>query len=212
MATVLAYVRDWGFPGDLNLRQLSWKLAFIIAVFSARRMADLTLFRITPTYLQRSRDSAVFQLAFGAKQDRPGHSNPLVVLRAFTDKRLCPVALLDEYLTRTSYQGRCDSLFLTTTVPYGPAAKGTIKRWVLSILSEAGVQGTPGSTRAAAASYSLARNISLNTVMDAADWSRSATMFRHYMRLLPAEVLAHIASRVLRPARNVQDAVLDTLT
>ena len=70
------------------------------------------------------------------------------------------------------------------------------------------VQGTPGSTRAAATSYSLAHNISLNTVMDVADWSRSMTMFRHYMHLLPAEVLAHIASR---SSRNVQDAVLDML-
>jgi hypothetical protein len=208
MATVLSFVRDWGLPGALSLRQLAWKLAFLLAVFSARRMADLTLLKITPLHLQRSRDSAVFQPSFGAKQDRPGHQNPLVVLRSFGDKRLCPVALLEEYLNRTSYQGRCDSLFLTTTVPYGPAAKGTIKRWVLSVLSEAGVQGTPGSTRAAAASYSLARNISLNTVMDAADWSRSTTLFRHYMRLLPAEVLAHVASR---SARNVQDAVLDTL-
>jgi hypothetical protein len=129
-------------------------------------------------------------------------------LKAYVDKRLCPVALLDEYLLRTSYGRRKDALFLTTTPPFGAAAKGTIKRWILSVLSQAGVQGTPGSTRAAAASYSLARNISLKTVMDAADWSRSSTLFRHYMRLLPPEVLAHVARA---SARNVQDAVLDTL-
>ena len=208
MATVLAHVRDWGLPPTLSLRQLSWKLAFLVAVFSARRMADLTLFRVTPRHLQRSADSAVLQPVFGAKQDRPGHQNPLVVLRAFGDKRLCPVAHLEEYLLCTAYRNRNEALFLTTTVPYGAAAKGTIKRWILSVLSEAGVQGTPGSTRAAAASYSLARNISLNTVMDAADWSRSSTLFRHYMRLLPAEVLAHVARR---SAGLVQNAVLDTL-
>ena len=79
---------------------------------------------------------------------------------------------------------------------------------ILSASWEAGDQGTPGSTRAEATSFSLARNISLNSVMNAADWSRSTTLFRHYMRLLPAEVLANIASR---SAANVQDAVLAVL-
>ena len=208
MATVLAFVRDLGPPQDLSLRRLVAKLAFLVAVFSARRVADLFLLRVTPQYLQLSADSAVFQPAFGAKQDRPSHQNPLVVLRSYADVRLCPVASLREYLSRTDYRGRGESLFLTTTPPFGAAAKGTIKRWILSILTDAGVQGTPGSTRAAAASYSLARNISLKTVMDAADWSRSTTLFRHYIRLLPPEVLAHVARR---SAANVQDAVLDVL-
>jgi hypothetical protein len=208
MASVLEFVRDWGLPQHLPTRQLAWKLAFLLAVFSARRVADLALLKVSPKYLQRSPDSAVFQPSFGAKQDRPGHQNPLIVLKAYHDKRLCPVALLDEYMLRTQRPGRSPSLFLTTTPPFGAAAKGTIKRWILSVLNQAGVDGTPGSTRAAAASYSLARNISLKTVMDAADWTRSATLFRHYMRLLPAEVLAHVASA---SARNVQDAVLDAL-
>jgi hypothetical protein len=208
MATVLTCIRDWGLPQDLSLRRLTWKLSFLVAVFSARRMADLILLRVTPDLLQVSPDSAVFQPAFGAKQDRPGHQNPLVVLRAYDDTRLCPVAHLKDYLRRTSGTNRPEALFLTTTLPQKSAAKSTIKTWILSVLREAGVQGTPGSTRAAATSFSLARNISLNTVMNAADWSRSTTLFRHYMRLLPAEVLAHVASR---SARNVQDAVLDSL-
>jgi hypothetical protein len=208
MATVLTCIKDWGLPQALTLRRLTWKLAFLVAVFSARRMADLPLLKITNDFLQVSAGSAVFQPAFGAKQDRPGHQNPLVVLRAYDDTRLCPVAHLNEYLRRTRRLDRPDTLFLTTTLPPRSAAKGTIKRWILHVLREAGVQGTPGSTRAAATSFALARNISLNTVMNAADWARSTTMFRHYMRLLPAEVLARVASSA---AANVQDAVLDAL-
>ena len=148
-----------GVPSSLSLRQLTWKLAFLIAIFSARRMADLTLLRVTDSHLQRTRHSAVFQPAFGAKQDRPGHQNPVLVLRSYTDKKLCPVATLMEYLDRTRYPNRDDNLLLSTIPPYKAAAKATIKRWVLSILNDAGVQGTPGSTRAAATSYALARNM-----------------------------------------------------
>ena len=204
----MTFLKDWGLPRDLSFRRLTWKLAFLVAVFSARRMADLPLLRVTDDFLQISASAAAFQPAFGAKQDRPGHQNPLVVLRAYDDTRLCPLAHLNEYLRRTRHIDRPETLFLTTTLPRKSAAKGTIKRWILHVLREAGVQGTPGSTRAAATSFSLARNISLNTVMNAADWSRSTTMFRHYMRLLPAEVLARVASA---SAANVQDAVLDTL-
>jgi hypothetical protein len=121
---------------------------------------------------------------------------------------LCPVAHLEEYISRTKSEGRPSNLFLTTVLPQRVASRNTIKRWVVSVLSEAGVEGSAGSTRAAAASYALASNISLSAVLEAADWSRSTTLFRHYVRLLPAEVLAHVARD---PARNVQDAVLDTL-
>ena len=76
------------------------------------------------------------------------------------------------------------------------------------ILRGAGIQASPGSTRAAAASFALARNISLQSIMESADWSRSRTLFRHYVRLLPVEVLAHIASK---EAGNVQSAVLEAL-
>ena len=208
MASVLGYVRDLGQPSDLTLRQLVAKLAFLIAVFSARRVADLPLLRISPKYLQRTASAAVFQPAFGAKQDRPGHQNPVIVLRAYADNRLCPIATLDEYLSRTNYANRDEALFLTSTSPFHPAAKATIKRWILLILQAAGVQASPGSTRAAAASFALARNISLQAVMTSADWSRTTTVFRHYVRLLPREVLAHIAQST---SGNVQAAVLDTL-
>jgi hypothetical protein len=209
VATVLACIRDWGLAPTLTLRKLTWKLAFLVAIFSARRVADLTLLHISPHYLQRTAQAAVFQPIFGAKQDRPGHQNPLVVLKRYeTDLRLCPVAHLDNYLTCTESADRPPNLFLTTVLPQGIAARNTIKRWIISVLSEAGVEGSAGSTRAAAASYALASNITLRSVLEAADWSRGTTLFRHYVRLLPPEVLAHVAQD---PARNVQDAVLDVL-
>ena len=169
-------------------------------------MADLTLLGISKKYFQMTRHAAVLQPAFGAKQDRPGHQNPVIVLKSYSDKCLCPVSHLTEYLNRTKYKDRDDALFLTVIPPYKKAAKATIKRWVLQILKAAGIESSPGSTRAAAASFALARNISLKTIMESADWSQSTTLFRHYIRLLPPEVLSQIARQ---SSRNVQAAVLD---
>ena len=117
------------------------------------------------------------------------------------------VTALKEYLSRTDYHNRDEALFLTTTSPFHKAAKPTIKRWIIMILQGAGVRATPGSTRAAATSFALARNVSLQTIMESADWSRSKTLFRHYIRLLPTEVLTYIA----RDPGSVQSAVLGTL-
>jgi hypothetical protein len=208
MATVLRYLKRLGSPQSLSLKTLTWKLAFMTATFCAKRISDLTLLRTSKKYLQMTRHAAVFQPAFGAKQDRPGHQSPVVVLRAHSDKSLCPVSHLTEYLSRTNYKNRDEALFLTIIPPHKTAAKATIKRWVLQILREAGINSSPGSTRAAAASYALARNISLNAIMGAADWSQSTTMFKHYIRLLPQEVLSQIARQ---SSRNVQTAVLDSL-
>jgi hypothetical protein len=194
----------------LDLRRLTWKFTFLLAIFSARRVSDLTLLHVSNDLFQRTDSTAVFQPAFGAKQDRPGHQNPLVVLKRYeTDLRLCLIAHLDEYLSCTASVNRPTNLLLTTVLPQRITARNTIRRWVVSVLSSAGVEGLAGSTRAAAASFALASNITLSTVLEAADWSTSTTMLRHYVRLLPPEVLAHVAQN---PARNVQDAVLNILT
>jgi hypothetical protein len=103
---------------------------------------------------------------------------------------------------------RPPNLFLTMVLSQRIMARNTIKRWIVSFLSDAGVAGLAGSTRAAAASFALTSNITLKTVTEAADWSRSTTLFRHYIQLLPPEVLAHVAQY---PARNVQDAMVNIL-
>jgi hypothetical protein len=128
VSTVLTCVRDWGLAPTLDLRRLTWKFTFLLALFSARRVADLTLLRISPDFFQRTPLTAVFQPVFGAKPDRPGHQNPLIALKKYnTDLRLCPLAHLDEYLTRTASQDRPPNLLLTTVLPQRVAARNTIK-------------------------------------------------------------------------------------
>ena len=82
-----------------------------------------------------------------------------------------------------------DVLLLTCVSPFRVAARATVARWLLNILKEAGTGDTAGSTRAAAATWAMARDVSMETIMTAADWTCARTMRAHYLRLLPREAL-----------------------
>ena len=54
---------------------------------------------------------------------------------------------------------------------YRVAARATVARWLLLVLQSAGASDTAGSTRAAAATWAAARGVTMDTIMQAADWT-----------------------------------------
>ena len=208
VAQVLTTLRDWGIPANLSIARLTWKTATLVALLAAQRCGDLTLFRRDQAYLRISTTAAVLQPQWGAKKDRFGHQKGAIILRKELDERLCPVAHIKEYIQRIQPdQGQPPALFVTTTDPHRPAASGTIRRWVVNALREAGVQDSAGSTRAAAATYALVTNTSIKRIMEAADWSTARVMYNHYTRQLPPEAL----QRIVDQTQDVQRAVMSQL-
>ena len=207
-SSVLTTLRDWGTPDKLNYAKLSMKVVTLVALFSARRVSDLVLLRTTKEHLQVSDEKVTMFCDFGAKQDRPGHVNPPIVLRAYEDKRLCPVAHIKAYIKITEKKRRGKQngshFFLTKVFPFGPAKLFTLRSWIVEVLKESGIAASAGSTRAAAATYASVSRISLARIMEAADWSRVSTIHRHYVRILPASVL----ERIRLEADTVQSALL----
>jgi hypothetical protein len=84
--------------------------------------------------------------------------------------------------------------FVTISRPRRAAKVSTIRRWIVLTLREAGIRAPAGTTRAAAATYSQAARVPLEKILMAADWSRATTMYRHYTRQLPPEVLERMAA------------------
>ena len=72
-------LREWDPAQDLGRPKLSWR-ATSLALASACRASDLSLLHINGNHMFRRRDSWRFILAFGMKQDRPGHISPAVVI------------------------------------------------------------------------------------------------------------------------------------
>jgi integrase len=205
VAEVLQLLESWGPTERLSLTKLSWKTAMIVALISARRCSDLTLLRRDRGHLQHSDTRVVLQPVFGAKQDRPGHQIPPISFSLSRRRHLCPVKTIKEYLRRTlPRRGAGHPLFVTITRPHGPAAVSTIRRWIVMTLRAAGVRAPAGTTRAAAATYARASRIPLEKIMTAADWTRASTLYRHYTRQLPPEVL----ERMLNDHAGIQDAIL----
>jgi hypothetical protein len=63
---------------------------------------------------------------------------------------------------------------------------------MLQALRDADIRATPGSTRAAAASYAVATQVPLKSILQKGDWARASTLFGFYVRSLPAETLTRI--------------------
>ena len=186
VSEVLEELRSWGLAEALPRSRLTWRLTMLLALASARRASDLSLLHIDSNHLFRSTDSWRFHLAFGAKQDRPGHIPKDIVISKQQAAELCPLENLREYLRRTEEERQGSMQLLRTTVaPFRPAGRQTIRSWLSRVLELSNIQAPGGSTRAASATWAAAKAVPISTIMAAADWSSVKTMSRYYLRPLP---------------------------
>ena len=145
----------------------------LLALASARRASDLALLHTDANHLFRSVDSWRFHLAFGTKQDRPGH-----IPKDVSSAELCPLRNLTEYMRRTEGEREENTQLLRTTVaPFKPAGRQTIRAWLARVLEHANIQAPGGSTRAASATWAAAKAVPISTIMAAADWSSVQTPY-----------------------------------
>ena len=91
-----------------------------------------------------------------------------------------PVHHLEAYLRRTRSLRTSNSLFITTIKPHTATASRTLARWISDLITSSGQQGKGGSVRLASSSKALAKNLTLDSVLEAGEWSRSSTFFRFY--------------------------------
>lgn len=204
VARVLESLRSWGSMDPLSLSQLSWRTFALVLIFSCRRVADLVFLGIDDPFMVMHDQSVSFQLGFGLKQSCPSHRSSMIQLSLAPEESLCPVRHIHAYMDVTAPLRSSRSLFITTTPPHGAAARGTLHQWFSRVLRGAGIEAPPGSSRTVVASTALARGLSADVVMEAADWSSARTLFANYIRLLPAGALP---ASSLQPV-SVQEALL----
>ena len=131
-------------------------------------------------------DSWRFHLVFRTKQDRSGHIPKDFIVSRQTSAELCPLRNFTEYLRRTEEEREESTQLLRTTVaPFKPASRQTIRSWLAKVLERADIQAPGDSTRAASATWTAAKAVTISKIMAAADWSSVQTMSRYYIRPLP---------------------------
>ncbi|XP_078247020.1 uncharacterized protein LOC144588309 [Pogona vitticeps] len=185
-----------------DLKFLSLKTLFLVAITSARRASELAALRADSPYLQFFKDKVVLypDVSFLPKVVSDFHVNqPLLLPTLFSEPSsdiertlhcLDVRRALSFYISRTKDFRKVQRLFLCY---YGQrkgtaASTSTLSRWLVSTISLAyELQHKPlpenlraHSTRAVATSTALLRGVDIPNICRAATWSSVSTFIKHY--------------------------------
>ena len=118
-----------------------------------------------------------FLLPEHIKQSRPRYKLPSVMLKAYpTDKTLCVVSHMKEYLRRTKpLRGDSTKLFISFMKPHKHISRETLSRWIKTVMEAAGKETSifhTHSTRTAATSKAKAACVTIQEILDTAGYNK----------------------------------------
>jgi len=180
---VLDYLRAAAPLRSLSLKQLTLNLTMLLCLTTGQR--GQTIHKFDVNYIQEMDDRYRITICEKLKQSKPGrHLAPIDLISFQSDKKLCVVEHLKEYLQRTKQLREEHSQLLISYVkPFKPVSKDTISRWVKQVLESAGIdinKYSAHSSRAASTSSCKAKGLSLADIMKSAGWSNSSTFAKFY--------------------------------
>ena len=183
VSVVLDYISSLPCNDNLSLKDLTCKLAILIALVSADRgqsiaFLDLNFLKILPS-------KAVFMINKLTKTSRPGKPAKRVILPAYSKcKKLCVKSTLQCYIDRTKQLRSSSILFISIFKPHKQVTSSTIARWLKSVLVKSGISGYGAhSTRSASTSAALEAGLSVKDIMNVADWSNASTFNKFYKKV-----------------------------
>ncbi|CAJ0959908.1 unnamed protein product [Ranitomeya imitator] len=207
---------------EIPLSVLSWKVTFLVAITSIRRVSELAALSCRPPFFVIHQDKVVLRPppSFLPKVVSTFHLNEDIILPSFCPAPTHPLErslnkldlVMAEriYLDRTSTYQKTDSFFV---IPHGtrrgqPASKATIARWIrMAILEAYRVKNRvppPGikahSTRAVSASWAVHHRASALQLCKAATWSSIHTFAKFYKVHTYASADASLGRRILQAA------------
>ena len=126
VGTVLTYSGSLGNNSDMSLKDLSHKLATLLALVTAGRSSDLVLLSVN--HFTSTLEGLKFTLSGLSKQSRPNHMRPnhmrppIRIQKYGEDSLLCPVECFMAYVARTNQFRSRDSQGLFSVISgYIPA-------------------------------------------------------------------------------------------
>ena len=180
---VFNYLRSQDDVSSLTLKDLSHRVAFLLALLKGQRCQ--TISKLSLDNMTIDANKITFVITEKLKHTRPGvHQQPLIYLAYAPDKKLCIVTHLLEYLKRTSaLRGESKQLLISFIKPHKPISTETTSHWIKNFMALAGIntsQYKTHSTRAASTSHLASKHFDLKSIMQAAGWSNEETFQRFY--------------------------------
>ena len=195
---VLKHIRRLGDNSQLSLKDLSKKLATLMAIVEASRTSDLHALDLR--FRVYKPEGVYFTLPSLTKKREAGAPAKQLLFGAFPeDAKLCVAHCLRQY-ERITQEMRPENikdprpLFLSYVKPHKPVTSQRIAHWIKDFLSEAGVDTTifkAHSVRGASTSAALTKGVSIQDILHTADWSSDSTFRRFYYRPAKENVFAH---------------------
>lgn len=183
---VLQYFKDSEPNSSLCLKDLSEKLIALLALTTGQRVQTLAAIN-TSNINFLSDESVEIIICDKLKTSKPGESIVLS-LPKYTDVNICVVEALKQYLLVTETLRTANNLFVSTRSPYKPVSRDTLSRWLKYVLKKSGIDVSTYSGHSFRhASTSKADNfgVSIDSIYNAAGWSKNSTVFaKHYKRAI----------------------------
>ena len=183
VSTVLGFVETLGPNEVFSFKNVTLKCVTLFALLSGQRCQTIHALRISG--MKETNGQICFDISTLLKTSKPGkHQKPLTLKSYDYDSQLCVVKCLQHYIKQTSeVRNGADQLWLSYQKPHNPASKDTVSRWVKEFLKQSGIDisyGAHGNRAASTSAASSSPNVSLQTIMNAAGWSRERTFRKFY--------------------------------
>ena len=190
VSLVLNYLKTLVPVNSISFKHLTWNLVMLLALLTGQRGQTLHLMDLQ--FIKLTQNSINIQLMELLKTSKPGkHLAPLLLYEFETDKRLCVVETMIEYIKRTKIlRGKESKLFITTLKPYKPISRQTLSSWVQKIMILSGMdikKFAPHSTRSASVSTATKCGVPLDLIMKSANWSNEQTFYKFYFKSIDKE-------------------------
>ena len=186
---------------QIGLKWLSMKVAFLLAITTAKRVGELHALSVADTCLRWNPDGSGVVLwpnvAFLPKVLSRTYFNQPIQLARFNSpsegnesEMLCPVRALRAYIAATAGIRQSEQLFVCHGGPNRGSAlsKQRLSHWVVDTIKHAYVaSGRPPpsglrchSTRSVSTSWAALRGVPLESICAAASWTSPGTFTRFY--------------------------------
>jgi hypothetical protein len=185
---VLEFLENsWSANNLLNLKQLTLKLVALLAVSRPSRANEWAFVGLPNSNQPESDGTFLLPCTRPLKNQKRGALFNFVLEPVPHRKTICPVTILQAYLTATSKLRSAPAakqrLLLSYIKPHHPVTPVTVARWLLTVMSAAGVNTNTykaHSTRGAAAVQALKSGMSLAEILKRGHWLSASTFQKFY--------------------------------
>ena len=205
---------------DSELKFLTMKTVFLVALASAARVSEIHSFTINENHFRREHNGIRLlpNMQFLAKTQTLLKPWEPVFIPKFdnyatddTDLLLCPCRTLLHYIKRTKSLRKSDRLFLTYQKNHHvEASKDSIARWIVQTVryayenadSEILQTVRAHDTRKLSTSWALFNGLSSEEILKAAHWASETTFTSFYLRDVPDSDSRFARAAILQSAKR----------